>query len=261
MKTVIPKISVITVVYNGELYIEATIQSVLSQTYEDIEYIIIDGGSTDSTVDIIKRYESGISYWVSEPDDGIYDAMNKGIEKASGKWINFMNAGDVFFDANVLSEVFAGKQHDAKILYGDVVVDYGGFQKYLKAGSLESLWKGMQFSHQSCFIDSSYHKKNLYTLEYRAGGDFDFFYKAYISDVSFSYISKAISVVITDGVADSNRMLVYNDWEDVLKKNNHYSVFVFFQYTINKNILKIKNLIKAILPSEIVRYLIKKRKK
>jgi glycosyltransferase involved in cell wall biosynthesis len=97
-----PLVSIITVVYNGEKYLEETIQSVINQTYDNVEYIIIDGGSTDGTIDIIKKYEDKIDYWVSEMDKGIYDAMNKGIILVNGKWINFMNAGDriIFLDTN-----------------------------------------------------------------------------------------------------------------------------------------------------------------
>ena len=93
-------VTVVTVTYNAQDYLEKTIQSIISQSYSDIEYIIIDGGSTDGTLDIIKKYEKNITYWVSESDNGIYDAMNKGIKKASGEWINFMNAGDGFVDTN-----------------------------------------------------------------------------------------------------------------------------------------------------------------
>lgn len=87
------KISVVTVCYNAADTIEKTMLSVLNQTHHDIEYIIIDGGSTDGTVEIIRKYADRIAYWVSEPDKGIYDAMNKGIKVATGEWINFMNAG------------------------------------------------------------------------------------------------------------------------------------------------------------------------
>ncbi len=83
----LPLITVITVVYNGEKYLEETIQSVINQTYPNVEYIIIDGGSTDETIDIIKKYEDKIDLWISEKDEGIYDAMNKGIYLATGQWV------------------------------------------------------------------------------------------------------------------------------------------------------------------------------
>lgn len=100
-----PLITVVTVVYNGDQFLEETILSVISQTYDNVEYIIIDGGSTDSTLDIIKKYEHAIDYWVSEKDKGIYDAMNKGIVLATGDWVNFMNAGDkiLYLDVDSLS--------------------------------------------------------------------------------------------------------------------------------------------------------------
>ena len=101
-----PLISVVTVSYNAVSVIEQTIFSVINQTYPNVEYIIIDGGSTDGTVDIIKKYADKITYWVSEPDKGIYDAMNKGIELATGEWINFMNAGDSFYSFSILELIF-----------------------------------------------------------------------------------------------------------------------------------------------------------
>jgi glycosyltransferase involved in cell wall biosynthesis len=115
-------ISIITVVYNGVSTIEQTILSVINQTYKNIEYIIIDGSSTDGTVDIIKKYEKHLIYWVSEPDKGIYDAMNKGIRKATGEWLNFMNSGDIFSDISVLKNIFCTNStliSSIKFLYSD----------------------------------------------------------------------------------------------------------------------------------------------
>jgi len=99
------KISIITVVYNNRTYIEDCILSVAGQTYKNVEYIIVDGGSTDGTVDIIRKYDARISMWTSEPDIGIYDAMNKGISKATGDVIGLLNADDVYFNDEVLEKV------------------------------------------------------------------------------------------------------------------------------------------------------------
>ncbi|MCI5136399.1 MAG: glycosyltransferase [Candidatus Electrothrix sp. AW2] len=103
-----PLITVITVVFNGVQRLEETILSVIGQTYDNVEYIIIDGGSTDGTLDIIRKYEHAIDYWVSEKDRGIYDAMNKGIDLTTGEWMNFMNAGDSFFSKNIRHASYPG---------------------------------------------------------------------------------------------------------------------------------------------------------
>jgi glycosyltransferase involved in cell wall biosynthesis len=113
-----PLISIITVVYNGEKYLEETILSVINQTYDNVEYVIIDGGSTDGTLDIIKKYEDKIDYWVSEKDCGIYDAMNKGILATTGDWVNFMNAGDILYDNSVIINV-VNSIVDEDLIYSD----------------------------------------------------------------------------------------------------------------------------------------------
>jgi len=117
-------ISVVTVSYNAVSTIEQTILSVINQTYPNVEYIIIDGGSTDGTVDIIKKYADKIAYWVSEPDKGIYDAMNKGVVVATGEWINFMNAGDIFTDSDVIDKLFHQNIiiNRVGIVFGDTLV-------------------------------------------------------------------------------------------------------------------------------------------
>ena len=121
------KVTVVTVTYNAAESLEKTILSVLQQNYSNVEYIIIDGGSTDGSVEIIKKYSDKIAYWVSEPDRGIYDAMNKGIRKATGEWINFMNAGDLFFHESTLSSVFSKQNHSLyDIMYSDVMCVYPG---------------------------------------------------------------------------------------------------------------------------------------
>jgi glycosyltransferase involved in cell wall biosynthesis len=125
--THIPTISVITIVYNGESYIERTLQSVISQSYTALEYIIIDGQSRDKTLDIISGYKKSITTLVSEPDRGLYDAMNKGIAAATGEYIIFMNAGDIFHSSDTLEQMIASSDTAADIYYGETMMVDAGY--------------------------------------------------------------------------------------------------------------------------------------
>ena len=188
----LPVISIVTVSYNAVATIEKTILSVINQTYPNIEYIIIDGGSTDGTVDIIKKYEDKIAYWVSEPDKGIYDAMNKGIRVATGEWINFMNCGDSFYQHNVIYEVFQRKiQGD--VVYGDthIIEKWGAIVE--KPMDLDCMKEITPFCHQSSFVKLERMKMQEFNLKYSICADRDFFYKLWKQQVSFSYVPIVIS--------------------------------------------------------------------
>ena len=154
-----PKVSIITVVYNGIEFLEETIKSVISQTYPNIEYIIVDGGSTDGTLDIIKKYEAHITKWISEPDKGIYDAMNKGIDLATGDWQNFLNAGDSFVSNDVLEKIFTSDLENITLVYGDIIAIRENGQK-LNVNAIDlkddkSIIKGMKVCHQAIFYNKN----------------------------------------------------------------------------------------------------------
>ncbi len=157
-----PLITVVTVVRNQARDIATTIESVLRQTYDYVEYIVIDGGSTDGTMDVIRRYDGAIDYWVSEPDNGISDAFNKGLRVATGEWINFMNAGDIFASAGVLSCVAGCVDTDADILYGKAnLLDRSG-QVLCALGRVfdpaRFRWT-MTFRHQAVFHNMEYFRE------------------------------------------------------------------------------------------------------
>jgi glycosyltransferase involved in cell wall biosynthesis len=208
----LPLVTIVTVVYNGEDFIERTILSVTSQTYQLIEYIIIDGGSTDRTVDIIKRHESKIHYWKSEKDAGIYDAMNKGIDIASGEWINFMNAGDTFSKNSTVDDIFSEDRNGSTILYGDVNIIYPTFSRLAKAKSVRSIPKGMPFCHQSSFVKTDYHRIHRFNIQNRIVADMEFFMSAYGANVPFEYLSVTVSNVIVGGLSDANRLNTILAW-------------------------------------------------
>ena len=143
-------ISIVTVSYNAVLTIEQTILSVINQTYPNVEYIIIDGGSTDGTVDIIKKYANKIAYWVSEPDKGIYDAMNKGGLKATGDFIQFLNAGDWFENEHVIEKIFKDWYKRVDVIYGDILEEATKQKIYHYANKVDILCGGppcQGFSH------------------------------------------------------------------------------------------------------------------
>jgi len=157
-----PLVSIITAVYNGETYLEKTIESIINQTYVNFEYIIIDGGSTDKTLDIIKKYEDKITYWVSEKDKGISDAFNKGIKVAKGDYINFQGDGDGFVSPDVLERVFENINQDKDIFISTKIqrVDINGkeifISKHIKKFDKKSLLFRMSLPHQGLFTNKSY---------------------------------------------------------------------------------------------------------
>lgn len=233
-----PLITVVTVVFNGVEFLEGTIKSVIEQKYDNVEYIIVDGGSKDGTLDIIKKYEYAIDYWVSEPDKGIYDAMNKAIDLGSGDWINFMNAGDYFFDFDVLNRVFEESKNLTRydVVYGDHQVRYLNRTRIAKAGKIKNLWKASQFCHQSAFVRLAYHKKNKFNLYRKIAADFEFFYKCMRVGSMMKYLPFVISNVSAGGVSDVKRVdSVLERWL-IVEKN--FIVNISYLAILTQTILK-----------------------
>lgn len=249
-----PLISIITISYNVVSTIEETILSVINQTYSNIEYIIIDGNSTDGTVDIIKKYSDKISYWESKPDKGIYDAMNKGIHKATGKWINFMNAGDRFYDNYVLENFIPKISPTTDIAYGNVINIYSLGEILSIPQPLDQLTRGMVFSHQATFITTDLHKKNLFDTSFKSSADYNFFYQMYKQYKSFEYIP--ITVAYFDaktGMSKDCYHIVKREDARIHGKDKN----IFYIFITELDILKYKfnQILKQILPQKIVKHL------
>jgi glycosyltransferase involved in cell wall biosynthesis len=241
-----PLITVVTVVFNGAKILEETIKSVINQNYNNVEYIIIDGGSTDGTLDILRKYQNIIDYWVSEPDNGIYDAMNKGIDLANGKWINFMNAGDIFLNSNVIKNIFFGQHFkNIQIIYGNHKVRGKNDRiRLAKKGKVKNLWQGSQFCHQATFIAVDFHKCFPYNLHTKIVADFEFFYRAWKSKASFLDCRETICLFEAGGVSDVNRIDSILGWWIVVDKNHKVNFYYIFY--IIKEVVKsvMKNAIK-----------------
>lgn len=208
-------ISIITIVFNETETLEETIQSVINQTYPNIEYIIIDGGSREETTSIIKKYKTHLTYWISEPDNGVFDAMNKGILASKGTWLNFMNAGDTFYKKTTLSDLKLGNYSDAALTYGNTL--YEG-EVIRKPFQIESLSFGLIMAcHQSMFFNKTILKKELYYSEkFKLVCEYDLvcrivkkYKKQYIDSTVASYLGGGISSQISNEARKARYYFVY----------------------------------------------------
>lgn len=251
----VDKVSIVTVVYNDCQHIEDTILSVLGLDYDNMEYIIIDGGSNDGTVDVIKKYSDRISYWVSEPDRGIYDAMNKGIEHSTGEWVNFMNSGDMFASPDVLYKIFHNADCcDYDVLYGDVVM------RYLELGDITRRFDNADKStistnlcHQSTFTKAKWLKRYHYDITYKIAADVNFFYTIEKEQKArFGYVPVVIAIYEAEsGTSARNLKLMYDEYMRIhglkpyslqwckAKIRNQFKMMVYnLPFGISKSILK-----------------------
>ena len=206
-----PIISIITVVFNSESLIENTIKSIINQSYYNIEYIVIDGDSTDNTLSIIQKYDEFIDLWISEADSGLYDAMNKGLKQATGDYVWFINSGDLIYSNAILSQIFGTKKQLADIYYGETkIIDSNGKtigmrrHKAPKQLTANSFKKGMQVSHQSIIIKKKLTKQ--YNTAYKYSSDFDWVLSA-LTKTDKIKNTKLILSKFLDGGQTSRTML------------------------------------------------------
>lgn len=197
-----PLITIITVCFNAEKEIEKTIQSVLGQTFEDYEYLVIDGGSKDGTLDIIKKYASNSKlHWISEPDNGIYDAMNKGIDMAKGTWLNMMNSGDTFVSNDVLQRIFSSPIPNSKsFIYSDnYYIDDKGRKTYSKHDHTK-----LSILHQSSIYRKELHKTHGYYIVTPKIIVSDLLFFAAIPENEFLKVDIPISCNLIGGVSTAD---------------------------------------------------------
>jgi glycosyltransferase involved in cell wall biosynthesis len=243
-------ITVITVVRNGEETIEKTILSVINQTYKNKEYVIVDGGSTDNTLKIIIKYKNRIDFMVSEADEGTYYAMNKGIDLASGKWINFMNSGDVFYNDDTIETLMHLLNLEDEIVYGNTMLKYGS-DLFCDILSQVSPGNSMPFCHQSAFVRSELLKEHHFDVNYKICADRKFFFIMYQLGKTFTYVPKIVCTYdAQDGLSSRKPFLSF--FEELDFKNEK---FYFPRNTKILVYLIVKEILKYILPKKIYSYI------
>lgn len=211
------KVSIITVVYNGVNTIEQTIKSVFGQTYKNIEYIVIDGGSTDGTQQIIEKHLDKISYYVSEEDEGLYYAMNKGIKKATGEIVGIINSDD-WYDINAVKnivECFCNSEAD--LVYGKtVIVAENGTETVKEVGELQTIWYNAPFLHASVFIKKNiYDKLGVFNVKYKIASDYDLLLRFYVENIKFEYLKKNIAYFRLGGLSTTQKRVGYDECRSI----------------------------------------------
>lgn len=243
MQTV-PKISIITVVYNGESLIERTIKSVLEQTYTNIEYIIVDGLSTDSTLTIVEKYGSTIAKIISEKDKGIYDAMNKGLKIATGDYVLFLNAGDELYTKVTLSKVFENTTN-ADVYYGNTAITNESGQQLADrrlTPPLQLTWKSLKYG--MCVSHQSFIAKRVlcdsYNLDYQISADIDWVINVLKRSDKIINTQIYISKFLEGGTSNKNQTKALVERFKIMVKHygffqtvwNH--LFIMLRYPIHK---------------------------
>lgn len=229
------KISVITINYNDAKGLRNTIQSVISQDYQSIEYIIVDGGSTDESLSVIKEFK--IKKFVSELDNGIYDAMNKGLFMATGEFVIFMNSGDIFSTSTVVSEIFSNNNYDAcDVIYGNSTKVSADGKKVVRTveGCLDELRYHPIYRHGASFTRRSFHLKYMFDLSRKDLGyalDYHCIYRMYKTGGKFTYRDVCIMDYLEEGT--SNNALKNIRYNYLISISDGWTLSAFIQYTIS----------------------------
>lgn len=238
-----PKVSVITVSYNDSVNLERTILSVLEQSYSNIEFLVIDGLSSDNTTKVLDKYNKSIDFFISEKDEGVYDAMNKGIHLSTGTWLIFLNSGDVFFNSSVVSNAAYLLSSCNDLVCGAVKEVWPSAKKIVNPIQPERVIYGMFCSHQAAFISRDSFSDKGYSLDYSLSADYDFFLSSYLAGKKIYITDQVFSEVIKGvGLTTDNKLTSTYQRVLALRKNNVFGFRVFVSYSIImlKDIIKFK---------------------
>ena len=238
----LPLITVITVVLNCSWHLERTILSVINQNYKNIEYIIIDGGSTDGTLDIIKKYENGIDYWISENDEGIYDAMNKGLDAAHGEWIFFLGADDILHDSNVIENMVTSISGDLSLIFGDI--KYSDNKIIRSKFGLATLLHNT-VHHQSALYNAELFRNWRFDRTLKVVSDYELNLIIYLTRKKHKHVNLLVSICSREGISRTSLNKAFDETNTIRRRylnpvTNYLLCLLFFiKYNLYKIMLRL----------------------
>jgi glycosyltransferase involved in cell wall biosynthesis len=246
-----PFVSVVTVNFNMADGLARTLASVATQDFQSREYIVVDGGSKDRSLGILRDSAELVSNWISEPDRGIYDAMNKGVSLSRGRWILFLNSGDTFASSRVLSQIFAAEAPEDDIIYGNSIVRYvDGTTRVAPAAELRQLPFGMICSHQALFT-----RRELLAVRSLSVGkirsDYEFLLASWKEGRHFKYVDVVVAEVEAGGLSDRRRIAALRERAVLLRKFELLTFSAAMSLAVGFGWALIAPLIKAILPRDV----------
>lgn len=235
-----PLVSIVTIVYNGAQYLDSCIESVKAQTYKNLEYIIIDGGSTDGSLDICKKHSAIIAKLISEKDRGISDAFNKGIKLTTGRIVGILNADDSYRPDAIqcVVDCYLSTGKTEGVFYGDICY-FNKHVNYELTPDLNSIWKYMSIYHPAVFVSKSvYDKVGLFSEDYRYAMDVEFIHRCLHENVPFQYVGSTLTNFRLGGTSGINYKGSYREfYESVKTYNNHRLAWFYYYLGITKKLI------------------------
>lgn len=253
-----PTVSVVTINYNRAAELEATIQSVLAQTWPALEYIVIDGGSTDGSAEVIRSHAARLAHWVSERDAGVYDAMNKGTRAATGDWVIFMNAGDSFHGPQAVADAFSAPREDADILYGDVIRRAADGSERLVPARDDALPLQMPASHQSIFTRRGLLLAHPFATDFSISADHEFLLWAQGEGARLRRVPAVIAIFTRGGLSDQKRGAALRQLRAMLKRHGRFKG-VALRYWLYVLRAHTGTAARAVLPAALTRWLLARK--
>ena len=249
------KLSIVVISLDTKLSFLKTIESIINQKNKNFEIIVVDGDSKDGTAEEILKMKNIFSNYLIEKDKGIYDAMNKGINYASGNWTIFLNSGDTLFNSETIDYLLNEDLINYDIVFGHTIVKNNNLEYLMYSNYFNNKCVQMPFCHQSSMVKTNILKSIKFNLNYRLSADFNFFYECLITNKSFFNLNKTISVVESGGVSDKQRQRVFSENIKILK-NNGKKNGIYKIYFLKFNQL-LKDFIKYFLPKKILNLILK----